>query len=303
MFLYDALLDLDREIQLVWRSPGTIASRFYLANRYLMVVSICLSLVTIIPISDTSANGGRAEIVIERMALLGPAAFTTLRVYALSGKKRCITSVVLVLSLGPFIVNMSALYQDHVVNSAPPVLCIVSVTDVNPSGFIALTVASRGSLILAELLAVIVTWRETREKGRQVHGALSQLSFKKVLLNRGIVYFCSLAVLNIVGMTLSVLNILVVAREGNYVTVFIDPLSALLVCRFLLDLRGVSEQLAGESELGNISSLDFGGVGSHIPTGGPAILGSSPELDEDEPLPTRHSDQASTGRPSESPTA
>ncbi|KAI0780910.1 hypothetical protein BD413DRAFT_500989, partial [Trametes elegans] len=74
--------------------------------------------------------------VIERLVLLGPAAFTTLRVWALSGKKKPITGAVLVLSLGPFVVNTSTLYQEHFANSPPPVLCAQSL-NVSTSGYIA----------------------------------------------------------------------------------------------------------------------------------------------------------------------
>ncbi|KAI0760976.1 hypothetical protein BD413DRAFT_593375 [Trametes elegans] len=60
---------------------------------------------------------------IDILDLLCPAVFTTLRVYALTGRNRWIAGVVMVLGLGPFVVNMSTAYQNRVVNLAPPLLC------------------------------------------------------------------------------------------------------------------------------------------------------------------------------------
>ncbi|KAI0780882.1 hypothetical protein BD413DRAFT_675446 [Trametes elegans] len=329
MFLYDTLLDLDREIRLVWRLPGNAASLLYLFNRYLTVVQLCLGLSEIAPMSDNRC--GRDErrqalprltcrgptscltvgwlgLVIERLVLLGPAAFTTLRVWALSGKKKPITGAVLVLSLGPFVVNTSTIYLRHFTNLPPPVLCAPSL-NMSTSEYIAGVVASRGSLILADLLAVIVTWRETYETSQRVEEAYSRPSLSKVMLSRGIDYFCSLAILNILDVILTVLGIQSDAASNlNYVTIFLDPISAILVCRFLLDLRGVSKKLAGGSS-GTVSSLDFGGVGSQIPPSNPSFLRgslvgsahSSPDVDEDEAAPTEHHEMAAAQGTSNSP--
>ncbi|KAI0780941.1 hypothetical protein BD413DRAFT_501201, partial [Trametes elegans] len=46
-------------------------------------------------------------------------------------------------------------------------------------------VAARGSQILADLLAVIVTWRKTYETSQRVEEAYSRPSLSKVMLNRG----------------------------------------------------------------------------------------------------------------------
>ncbi|KAI0780909.1 hypothetical protein BD413DRAFT_500979 [Trametes elegans] len=59
MFLYDTLLNLDREIRLVWRSPGNAAALLYLFNRYLTVVQLYLGLRGIAPMSDNRC--GRDE--------------------------------------------------------------------------------------------------------------------------------------------------------------------------------------------------------------------------------------------------
>ncbi|KAI0780911.1 hypothetical protein BD413DRAFT_15068 [Trametes elegans] len=85
-------------------------------------------------------------------------------------------------------------------------------------------------------------------------------------------------------------------------------ISAILVCRFLLDLRGVSEKLAGGSS-GTVSSLDFGGVGSQIPPSNPSFLRgslagsahSSPDVGEDEAAPTEHHEMAAAQGTSNSP--
>ncbi|KAI0780855.1 hypothetical protein BD413DRAFT_13936 [Trametes elegans] len=232
------------------------------------------------------------SIVTETLAMLGPAAFTTLRVWVLTGQQKWITGVALILSLGPFVVNVCTLYANHIVNSGPPVLCAESI-NVSTAWYGTATVASRGSQFLVDCLALIVTWRKTYETSRTLHEALHSqaLSLSSVMLNGGIIYFCCLAVLNILDVILCVLGVQGQdAVIGSYVIAFLDPLSALLVCRFLLDLRGVSEGLARGSSGTGFSSLEFGGIGSRMPSiVNPSLLDSlpisvhvSPDLDEDE---------------------
>ncbi|EIW57029.1 uncharacterized protein TRAVEDRAFT_49841 [Trametes versicolor FP-101664 SS1] len=94
MFLaYDALLCIDKEIQYVWRSPKTsrkLSPIIYMYNRYMALLRILVVLSLVSPVSDAP----------QIFALIIPItlpALTTLRVYALSGKNKTVTGVVLLL--------------------------------------------------------------------------------------------------------------------------------------------------------------------------------------------------------------
>ncbi|KAI0780840.1 hypothetical protein BD413DRAFT_13354 [Trametes elegans] len=53
LFLYDNLLNLDREIQFIWASPKNAASLLYLYNRYIPVLWSCLGQALISSVSQT----------------------------------------------------------------------------------------------------------------------------------------------------------------------------------------------------------------------------------------------------------
>ncbi|KAI0780908.1 hypothetical protein BD413DRAFT_608133 [Trametes elegans] len=168
--------------------------------------------------------------------------------------------------------------------------------------------------MFADLLAIIVTWRKTYKTSQLVAETGCGPSLSKVMLNSGIVYFCSLAALNILDVVLGVVGIQVqTAGNGTYVVIFVDPLSSLLICRFLLDLRSVSERLADGSS-GSVSSLNFGGVGvrPQVPSNNPSFLDSlagsvqfpsAPEEDEATPAPMEHLNVIPAAAPSGSPVA
>ncbi|KAI0780841.1 hypothetical protein BD413DRAFT_13309 [Trametes elegans] len=86
---------------------------------------------------------------------------------------------------------------------------------------------------------------------------LSRPSLSQVMLQNGIVYFCTLVSLNIISIVLSTQAIYVADSDGSYAVSFVDPISAVLSCHFLLNLRQTSEILA-DASAATVSSLNFG---------------------------------------------
>ncbi|KAL1938453.1 hypothetical protein VTO73DRAFT_11693 [Trametes versicolor] len=145
LLAYDLLLCIGKEVQYAWRSPEAARSVprvLYIFNRYMPVLWSILNLRLMGTLSDTRQAHAFAAVmpalnsdtvplrsctalqrlisVLNVLAMLGPASFTTMRVYALSGRNKILTSLVLLLSMGPFVVNVSTLYQDVPVNLPPP---------------------------------------------------------------------------------------------------------------------------------------------------------------------------------------
>ncbi|KAI0351085.1 hypothetical protein OH77DRAFT_1430099 [Trametes cingulata] len=260
LLIYDTILCSDRECRLIWRKPKSIASSLYFVNRYLPIVWNVLPLFTIHPVSDKVCLALIwSQIIISCLSLLGPAAFASLRVYALTEKSKVLSGATLVLSLAPFLITISVLYRYRIVNYAPPINC-TSVNTESASLRLSVTLASRAAQILADLIVIAVTWRTTLKSVKMLTVTLRRPSLHQVLLQNGSVYFCTLASLYVLDVALEVHQISSVGQSGSYVTAFLDPLASILSSRFLLDLREIDEKLVvGGSSLSQ-GSLHFAGA-------------------------------------------
>ncbi|KAI0682697.1 hypothetical protein C8T65DRAFT_687066 [Cerioporus squamosus] len=154
-----------------------------------------------------------AEVVLGLFSMLGPALFSSLRVYALSGQHRVLTGLTLGLVLMPFFINVSTDYQSHPVNLDPPYNCYLDSTT-SPSVALAtdaetVTFLSRAASTLADFIA-----------------------YRSDMANHGM-----LATLNILHIVLTALSFKLPSGSESYVINFIDPIGSILVCRFLLSLQ------------------------------------------------------------------
>ncbi|RPD74224.1 hypothetical protein L226DRAFT_613604 [Lentinus tigrinus ALCF2SS1-7] len=145
------------------------------------------------------------------------------------------------------------------------------------------TIASRTCLIVADLIVLGVTWRtayRTTQLARIAVGTGEQTqrhdTYSGTLLRDGTLYFLVLAILNVLHLLFTMLSI---ASDTNssisYVTLFTDPITTILVSRFLLDLQGI-HQYQADSQLSSSSagqhSIHFsraiGSLGSSLPSPG-----------------------------------
>ncbi|KAI0351129.1 hypothetical protein OH77DRAFT_1430149 [Trametes cingulata] len=110
----DVLLCLGAEIRFIWLGrPTSLASVLYFFNRYILPLSYVLSLATISPVSSNSCTSLYwSEEALELLARLGPAVFTALRAFALSGSK-LLCGIALILGLAPFLQSLVDM-GDHV---------------------------------------------------------------------------------------------------------------------------------------------------------------------------------------------
>ncbi|EIW56807.1 uncharacterized protein TRAVEDRAFT_49629 [Trametes versicolor FP-101664 SS1] len=298
LLLYDVILTSGREYQYIWRSKKSWVSRgLYVWNRYMYLLYLLMNLGTIPPISDirwmhvlmltlqTLSDVGLAgscaslawiAYVLDVLSLIGPAMFTTLRIYALSRNSKILGGAALLLSMVPFVVNASTAYLKLPINLPAPLNC--QYANAASTGlsigwdFFLLVVASRGCLILVDSLAVVVTWSQTRAAIKLRAGTLKHPSLQQVMWENGTVYFCILVSMNVVDMVLVLLSI-AIELEGvsSYVILFIDPISSVLNSRFLLAIHETNARLEGAADT-SISSLSL-----HTGRGGTAQAGS-PEL-------------------------
>ncbi|KAI0351136.1 hypothetical protein OH77DRAFT_1524361 [Trametes cingulata] len=177
--------------------------------------------------------------VIQILSLLGPAVFAALRIYALGGRSKILCAVTFVLSLVPFLQKAADAYHYPAVNEPPPIGC---------------TYGDSYSVQLQ--IVTLKTLQATQDS--------EQPSLHRVLLQNGSVYFCVLLSLNIISITLDMLQLTFPnsVGEGSYVAQYIDPIITVLTSRFLLDLRAADEKLSSGGAGSSVSagSLEFAGA-------------------------------------------
>ncbi|KAI0765624.1 hypothetical protein BD413DRAFT_163471 [Trametes elegans] len=115
---------------------------------------------------------------------------------------------------------------------------------------------------MSDILVIIVTWFATYRTTRisaefKLH---SGRSFAHTLQRNGTLYFAALLVLNTLHLTFTLCSFATDSLQSiSYVTHFSEPITAILVSRFLLDLQGVNQGLAGgvESTLATVGNVTF----------------------------------------------
>ncbi|RPD58172.1 hypothetical protein L227DRAFT_564857 [Lentinus tigrinus ALCF2SS1-6] len=141
------------------------------------------------------------------------------------------------------------------------------------------TIISRTSFIVADLVVLGVTWHGTY-RTVQLGNELKH-TYSGTLLRDGTTYFLALTVLNVLHLLLSMLSIDVLDLSSlSMVTIFTEPIASILVSRFLLDLQEV-HQYRVDPQLSSMSvgqgSLRFatrviGSLGESLPPPGDTSL-------------------------------
>ncbi|TFK81440.1 hypothetical protein K466DRAFT_667118 [Polyporus arcularius HHB13444] len=280
VLVFDWIISLGSEVNLVWRAPKTSASLLYIFNRYCIMLAWFVGIVTIQPVSDLRWIGSYcrglywSEVALENLAMLGPALFSSLRVYALSGQHRVLTGLTLCLALMPFFVNVSTNYQSHPVNLDAPYNCYLDSTT-SPTMALArkstvtkhLTFLSRSSSTLADLIAIAVTWWTTYWSSRLAADTLQGPTFHQIVLYNGSIYFVVLATLNILHIVLTALSFKLPSGSESYMINFIDPIASILVCRFLLSLQEAKRNASPSSDTTpSFIAPEFAGSASQLPS-------------------------------------
>ncbi|RPD63750.1 hypothetical protein L227DRAFT_608299 [Lentinus tigrinus ALCF2SS1-6] len=266
--LYDCVLTFDREVALFWTGRANGATALFFTIKYGTVLYNVLSCVSFIP--DMSSKGCvifrlvRFAALVEYLRFFPFAVFSGMRAYALT-RNWALGAIVLILSLTPFVINMTQ-YGQGVRGELDPIIGCLEDLKFTPTEAImwvvhssdsalnthteyrapnhSFPVVSRAGLIVADFLLVVVTWRTLASGPLRPHfRARSSRSLTDTMLWNGMSYFTILTILNVLHLAFSVANI---ASDGavstSYITIFTDPLTTILVCRFLLDLQNASTQ-------------------------------------------------------------
>ncbi|KAI0765620.1 hypothetical protein BD413DRAFT_615533 [Trametes elegans] len=238
LLIYELCITFDQEVKLFWNRRVTGASVLFFCIRYTTFVACCvLNLVCFLAtLSDAScALLIRSQTVIQEFL-----AFAALRVLALSRMKYSLAAIVFLLSLGPSVING---LQFAYGLSGSNLLTLGCGSELNESK--RLTMMS--SLIAADLIVVIVTIWATQRNGLLTTSwrNMSMSSLGDVMLYDGLLYFLTITCFNIANLVLTLVSIVTPDYSTSYVTALSDPVTAVLLCRFLFDLQAAERTALG----------------------------------------------------------
>ncbi|TBU37665.1 hypothetical protein BD309DRAFT_973567 [Dichomitus squalens] len=208
----------------------------------------------------------RTTFVIEMLVYLPWAAFSGMRAYALC-RSRILSILIFCLSVVPIVVNWANFWYGLTGLNVSFLGCtsnVLTPASVTRDFGNQVTLASRLSLIIADCVLVVITWRSVSQTKRL---RLSANTFSTVLLRDGE----TLLALNSLHLILTELSQLngPSLQEASFVSLFAELLTAILVSRFLLHLQSAKHRTVAESaasftmdstSLPDATSIRFGRV-------------------------------------------
>ncbi|RPD74253.1 hypothetical protein L226DRAFT_560899 [Lentinus tigrinus ALCF2SS1-7] len=277
LIFWEYLALLPQEIDLFWKGRLSVASVLFLSNRYLSLLTEILQ--------TTNPTSDQAYQTISMLPYIPWAVFSALRTSALCPPrlKWLLGSFVLFLSSVPIWINLS-LYRWLSTTILPTLGCISVNTALPLQLGREFTIISRTCLIVSDFIVLGVTWYGTYRTIQLVQvaaGEQSKHTYSGVLSRDGTVYFVILATLNLLHLLFTLLSIAFDSLQSASVfTAFTDPLTSILVSRFLLDLQEVGRYRAdpqlsslsvGQGSL-HFNSRVFGSLGELLPPPGDTSL-------------------------------
>ncbi|EED81632.1 predicted protein [Postia placenta Mad-698-R] len=190
LFVYDSIISFNREWQAVWSRKIMGATAIYLALRYVTLVNVIASVVNYIITSCTSCG-----------TYIAQAAFASIRVYAIDGRRWTKAVIVMMLGIVPVAINIYGTSQTIVTYAAQ--FCINKLS-ISTSKYNILLLVSRICILVSNLLVVISTWQATCAS-RAVTALNSRGSLTAVLFRDGTVHFALVVGLNAANLVFTLL--------------------------------------------------------------------------------------------------
>ncbi|KAI0754334.1 hypothetical protein C8Q80DRAFT_1265985 [Daedaleopsis nitida] len=322
-FAYDLAITFDREIQFFWKRKFSIPSALLVATRYWYLL-VCVTYILQIALHSNEGYhihiyaASIMNIIVEYTLYIPFAVFSGMRAYALC-KSWIISGVITLLSLAPVCVNFIKFGMFYTLELFPVLGCGFSDFSTLQDTIMELcvtmlldTVVSRGSLIIADCLLIFLTWRtlgagSIRER---FSGHSTPTTFTSILLWNGTLYFLAITTLNILHLIFTINSIFSDGTDfgPSQLTGFTDPLTTILVYRFMIALQEANEHNvkigSADAELRSFTysqgSLNFinraiGSFGSVI---APGVAAMDDEYGEETLAHSNEDHQLSGSRPS-----
>ncbi|RDX51240.1 hypothetical protein OH76DRAFT_1401546 [Lentinus brumalis] len=237
LIVFEYGLTFRQEVEMFWNRKLTGATALFLLNRYLVIIFLILGVTP----SGPSQKLVKSATMFEYLVYLPWAVFAAMRAYALAARNWQIGVLVLILGLVPFAVNV-AVFGLGINGVVDPIFgCQGAATGLTPELAKRLTITSRTALIIADLLLIVLTWRKLPASSRRWTRVPSLTS---VMFNYAYVMVSSiLFILNTLHLIFTLISIeLSPTGPASFITIFTNPLTCILVSRFLLDLQGATRK-------------------------------------------------------------
>ncbi|KAI0705217.1 hypothetical protein BC835DRAFT_1459262 [Cytidiella melzeri] len=190
LFCYEWLVTFDQEIKYIWAKGWTLSTWIFAVNRY---ASLIFAVGKIWP--TTNITSCRATLrILETLNLLQYVVAARIRVFAISNRNGWLFLVVFVLNVVPVATNMFS-------DVAAPVeyfkdLECTSVLNVSEEVELGLSFSTRGSVILADVIVLAVTWAKAIGTFRQASRLNVKVPLSEILIRDGTLFFIVLLGVN-----------------------------------------------------------------------------------------------------------
>ncbi|KAI0647124.1 hypothetical protein C8Q79DRAFT_1009264 [Trametes meyenii] len=320
VILFDYVITFDNEVRFAWCRKYSWAKIIFLFNRYLSIASYFLSLGPLLPMSNLLRHvHPRYCVVLGKIITLLVcsckvlnysmetvtvllygvwAAFSGLRVYAISGRNWIITAIVTLLALVPVGSNIKRsyhpmkcpeqaawLFHHPIQASGPdvgPVYFVVTCSKLNNAP---VSVMTRASLMISEGIVIVVTWIKTYHSVRSAID--SQVSFTVLVLREGMLYFSVVFTLNIV----QIVFIFVESDTFALILLFLNVFIPILISRWYFDLDDLKREVSSASLPSSRSdtlrfakmslvAIDSSTASDDIPIANPLVEDRSPSAEK-----------------------
>ncbi|KAI0769180.1 hypothetical protein BC629DRAFT_1442265 [Irpex lacteus] len=277
LYCYEWLITLAEEKERIWAKKWTFFNWIFALNRYAILFSMVLS---VWPARSHSVGScvwkNQLSHAFLLLQFLASAAFTALRVYGISGMNRWISSLVFLCSAVPVFKNM-VLYIQLVPVLVPVIPDRIECAGHDPlsdAAILRLSLSTHIALIVADVIALQVTWRRTIENVRAASLLGNTFNSSQALFRFGqhtllpVSYilsthiaqeistkgFRALLILNIIQvLTNTIPSFLSLALASS----FFVPFGSIIVCRFMLSLRQAGEQPGSSEDPVHLQSMRF----------------------------------------------
>ncbi|KAH9934580.1 uncharacterized protein BXZ73DRAFT_77050 [Epithele typhae] len=239
LIFYEYTITFGTEIDLIWNTwTWDGATMLFVANRYWTIAYCIYDAIFTVNIMPKSAKVAIVTAQVQTtMSLLQNipwAVFSALRSFALTQSY--------VLGATENVITLSAVdipvFGWTSTGTQTPLMSKASIKMQTKCA--AVVIAARSSVMCADVLAICATWSTLFRMRNLPQEPLkrARYSLSAVLLRDGTIYFLTLLVFNALHLALSLLAVgPALGRTTSIITTFSDPITSILITRFLFDLQ------------------------------------------------------------------
>ncbi|CAL1698756.1 unnamed protein product [Somion occarium] len=245
LFFYDNLITLDGEVSHIWKRRFTVATLLFLLNRYLYVALSVVDLLKFFPPVQTSVEYCKSITIISGVLLvafdLNSVVFSAFRIWAIWGRNWTAFSIIFCACLAAPCINIYRIATIRFITlssvQTPYGGCIWNASFSTALQF-RLTIAARVCSIFADTLIIGATLMKTFRIKREAVKVGIPAKLTTLLIRDGSVWWLALLGVNVVNIIFDYIHMF-----ANPATFFVNVMRSIMLSRFILSLRSLSDPL------------------------------------------------------------